>query len=278
MRGIDGLDSEMRADILAGDWSNNGINNVTTDWIINFPAKYVYTDFVNCEPETVGSNPVQVPEWCLVNYMAEANSGKGPIDSQPPLSALSNRLNVCDRSGMTDEGTPWGPETCLDYRPYNAATALCLPDNLMQLWDTSENTFSLVSPSTDGLFPVCEESRVLTIAQAFETLPTLPPTMTPVEAFPSLIQYQNKRTIFTFRPIPGTQRTNRGHAQLSLNWDLMDHRDPRYEFGAATEGALSIIRRTDGIEVNNGSMAALSRLLEPRSDYNANPQPTAPAP
>jgi hypothetical protein len=86
MKGIDGLDSEMRANILAGDWSNNGINNVTTDWILNFPAKYVYTDFVNCEPETVGSAPVlQVPEWCLVNYMTEANLGTGPIDTQADL-------------------------------------------------------------------------------------------------------------------------------------------------------------------------------------------------
>lgn len=250
--GVDGLDSEMRANILAGDWSNNGVNNVTSDWIVNFPAKYVYIDWANCDEGNTS-------EWCLVNYMTQAASEIGPIDSVTNPPGLNNRRDVCVRD-LVSEGTPWGMETCFDPRPYDSATALCLPDNLMQLWDTRENTFSLVSPSPDGLFDLCNESQVLTISQDFEYLPG----QTPVEAFPSLIQYQNRRIEFTFAPMED-QKVNRGHAQLNLNWDYVPHRG-FYGYGAATEGALSIIRRTDGIQVNNGSMAQLARLLTPRAD------------
>jgi hypothetical protein len=247
---IPNLDSEMRAHALSGDWSNNGANNVSTDWFINFADKYVYTDFVNCVQQA--ANDIS-REWCLVNYEAESQQANGPTFSV-------NRRDQYARN-VTDEGTPWGEETAYndqDEDPYNAATSLCLNGNYGTMWDIDERAVTPRSPNGDPNFPICNETTVLTMLEEA--------TWSGIEAFPSLVQYQDKRLVLIYPAFQVDNATNRGVARLDLAWTPVAgvRSGQYYDLGAATQGLQAVQRRTEGPEINNGTLVDLDRIIDER--------------
>jgi hypothetical protein len=101
------VEAALTADALANDWSRAEATNVWVDWIISFPTKYVYTDFVNCKD---GDNRDR--EWCFVS---RPNSPAKPITR-----------------GVWSELAPW---------PYDCQRTT------LAVWDWDEFQNSAVSPS-----------------------------------------------------------------------------------------------------------------------------------
>jgi hypothetical protein len=250
---IPNLDAEGRANALSGDWSNNGENNVSTDWIINFPAKYVYLDYVNCREE-LSSNPndetlpppTQVREWCLVNYQGESAVSSGPTGN-------NNRRDLYKRS-ITDEGTPWGSESYyVEKEDYDPLYNTCLNGNYLQIRDIDEVIAAVTSPGPDENFALCNETTVLTMLEEGE--------WSGVPAWPSLIQYQDKRLVLEYEAFSTKYSTNRGIAKLDLNWSpVVGH--PGNTDGAITQGLVAIQRRAEAVSMNNGTLTQLDRLID----------------
>jgi hypothetical protein len=282
------LDGLTLANILSGDWSNNGVNNVSTDQIITFFDKYVYTDFVNCVQERVAVTPSatiptgimagdQVREWCRVNYEAQSlANATGPViggdgNGRRDLFAKIAGYNPAPVFGSplpgtppdVSEGTPFGGETAYggSYGPLNAdfnpATSLCLTGNYVQMWDIDEREAVVNSPGADGSLPLCDETFVMALLEAESNFD--------IELFPSLVQYQDRRVVVEYEPFSTDWPTNRGIFELFLNWrgtTTAASTGGQY-FGAATSGLLAVQRRTDGPEINNGSLTALDRIVLP---------------
>jgi hypothetical protein len=290
------LDGLTLANILAGDWSNNGINNVSTDQIITFFDKYVYTDYVNCVQERVAVTPSatiptgimagdQVREWCRVNYEAQSlTSANGPViggdgnGRRDLFAKIAGYPGAGNAGGApnpvfgspaigtpadTNEGTPFGGETAYggSYGPLNAgfnpATSLCLTGNYVQMWDIDEREAVVNSPGGDGSFPLCDETFVMALLEAEDNFN--------IELFPSLVQYQDRRLVLEYEPFSTDWPTNRGIFELFINWrpTTTAASSAAPYFGAATSGLLAVQRRTDGPEINNGSLTALDRIVLP---------------
>lgn len=293
------LDGLTLANILSGDWSNNGANNVSTDQIITFFDKYVYTDFVNCVQERVAVTPsgtipsgimagTQVREWCLVNYESQSlKAANGPVIGAGgngrrdlfakvagyPVNPAGNPALYTDVFGSpavaglptdTAEGTPFGIETTwgTSYGPLNAGfipeTSLCMSGNYVQMWDIDEREVVVNSPGDDPNGALCDETWVMALLEGDNG---------GSEAFPSLIQYQDRRYVVYYPPFDTDFVTNRGIFELFLNWQPtvtaagVPTTGPSTYFGAATSGLLAVQRRTEGPEINNGSLTRLDRIV-----------------
>lgn len=44
------IDDQLETFALEGDWSVNPATNISLDWLVSFPTKYVYTDILDCAP------------------------------------------------------------------------------------------------------------------------------------------------------------------------------------------------------------------------------------
>lgn len=135
---IANIDVGLDADSLEGDWSNNGMNFVSTDWIINFPTKYTYTDW------RANHNP----QWHLVNYFDESVANDWP-NGHPWLQT-------------TEIGTPFGAEHA----------GLCLTANFLTVFDTEERSTFATSPDGLPYWPLCNETTVVTMHETGR--PTFP--------------------------------------------------------------------------------------------------------
>ena len=289
------LDGLTLANILSGDWSNNGANNVSTDQIITFFDKYVFTDLVNsvqervADPLTTGGRVAgsQVREWSLVNYETIALTQRnGPVATATtannrrdlyariqgyPANQGANPVigNAAVGSPLdSNEGTPWGTETAFNttFGPLNAGfvpgTSLCMTGNYVEMWDIDEREAMVNSPGGDPNFPLCDETFVMALLEAEDNFN--------IELFPSLIQYQDRRVVLEYEPFSTDWPTNRGIFELFLNWQpttsaaaIPPAAGPTTYFGAATSGLLAVQRRTEGIEINNGSLTRLDRIVLP---------------
>ena len=250
------LDGLTVAHALSGDWSNNGPNNVSTDQIITFFDKYVYTDFVNCQG---GAER----EWCKVNYEAQSNPLVNTAQTGPIVTNAApdgRRDLVVGRNGETAEGTPFGMESLyINPALFDPATSLCMLGNEIYMWDIDEREVVINSPGPDGELPLCPETLVMSLLEGDNGGSAV---------FPSLIQYQNKRIVVTYAPFDTDFVTNRGIFELWFNWSPTLTWAPNAYgagigtteyLGAATSGLLAIQRRTEGPEINNGSLTSLGR-------------------
>lgn len=176
---IDGL---MTAANLQGDWSSNPANYVGTDWLASFFAKYVYTDWRNCDP--TNQNTIQ---WCDVLPRIKAGYNSFPVGAATyvPNNPFSAKLVAAGPREL--------PATCLK----------------IGLWglDADEN-FGVGGISPNVQPQLCNEVSVIGIAADAAT------------ARPSLIQANTgpfARLLFGIPDLAAAGAT-RGWADLTLDW------------------------------------------------------------
>ena len=227
------IDDALEARTIEGDWSNNPANFVGTDWIVSFPTKYVYRDWLNC-------NGAPGNEWCDVT---PPNWEEGPEeqDGWGRYSWWSGQLTT----GVGDTGD------------YEAVPAKCLEAQIQAYGIDEEASFPETSPTDFASF--CNEVNVFTMG-SYDAA-----TETEANVRPSLIQLDAYRQIISFENLDDSVR---GWASLSLFWpeadpDILNWDD---EFGAATSGLVFIVRNTVDPAENNASMAALSAQANKAGD------------
>jgi hypothetical protein len=127
-----GFQFGLTATSVSGDWSNNLDNAVGVDWVLSFPSKYAYLDWVNdCGDATTSANV-----WCLLEDI------------------------------KTFPGPTFGSWTS------SSTTNLCIKDNALRVFDTEEGEASgnvNVSPGSRTTLDICEEMQVFTLAAEGDT-------------------------------------------------------------------------------------------------------------
>lgn len=192
------IDTLMTADNLQGDWSSNPANFVGTDWIASFFAKYVYTDFRNCDPTNVNTT-----QWCDVLPVIRTpdfNTVATPL-TFVPNNPWNSALVAPTGTPPTGAGTP--PTGGVLSRPASCLTISLWGWDIDEIWDTGG-----VSPNVPPR--LCNEVNVIGISADAAT------------ARPSIIQ-QNagtfRRHLFQFSDLALLGAT-RGWADLLLDWPV----------------------------------------------------------
>lgn len=127
MANFQGFQTALTATDVGGDWSNNPDNNVGVDWVVSFPSKYTYLDYVDASA-CGGTGTSKV--WCLLKDTPT------PIDGKAGAWTSANTTN------------------------------LCLQDNNLDVWDTEEKVTEegvSVSPGFQTQYDICNELNVLTV-------------------------------------------------------------------------------------------------------------------
>jgi hypothetical protein len=127
MATLDGFQSALTAANISGDWSNNPDNFVGVDWLLSFPNKYAYLDYVPAD--TCGGTST-ANAWCLLNTTRTGNGTSG----------------VWTAADTTD---------------------LCITPALLSVYDREEQEASgnvSVSPGSQTQLQLCEELEVFTLA------------------------------------------------------------------------------------------------------------------
>lgn len=172
------MDTLVGANALEGDWSSNPANFVGTDWLVSFFAKYIYTNFMNCD--VAPGN-----EWCDV------------------LPQLKSALNTVTE-GSYAAANPFNA-SLVATAPL-AAPVACLTIDLWGL-DADENW------ATGGISPnvpprICNEVTVIGIAA---DAATARPSLIQQNTGPFA------RLLFGFPDLADLGAT-RGWAHLDLDW------------------------------------------------------------
>lgn len=177
------IDRLMTADNLQGDWSSNPANYVGTDWIASFFAKYVYTDWANCDGAPGN-------EWCDVLPLL-----KPSIDPAVRLAPVAYVPNNPWNSALVAPGTLSRPASCLTISLWGW--------DIDEIWDTGG-----VSPNVPPR--LCNEVTVIGISADAAS------------ARPSIIQQNTgpfARPVFEFADLADLGAT-RGWADLLLDWPV----------------------------------------------------------
>jgi hypothetical protein len=223
MENLENFQLALTAGNVAGDWSNNPANSVGVDWILSFPNKYAYLDYVpagNCDGGATSGS-----EWCLLNT---PNTGFG-------------LPGAWTEDG---DGAPV-PDPVPDDYSYGTAN-LCLPDNQLDAWDREEQKASgnvNVSPGGRDTLDLCQELEIFTLA----------PEGASVEE--SVIQTPERRRTITFTNLDSIW----GWAKLTLSWPL--NVQGVTDQGDAVTGLIFTTRNTDDPTINNASMTDLQKCV-----------------
>jgi hypothetical protein len=175
--------SALTADNISGDWSNNPDNFVGVDWMLSFPNKYAYLDYVpaaNCEGGATSGS-----EWCLLNMTRTGNGTEGV---------------------WTATGVPITPGA--DIGDSIAGTAdLCIQPAILSVYDREEQQASgnvSVSPGSQTQLELCQELEVFTLAAVGQ------------DVRDSVIQTPDRRRIITFENLDAI----RGWASMTVPWAI----------------------------------------------------------
>lgn len=219
------IDALVGANALEGDWSSNPANFVGTDWLVSFFAKYVYTNFMNCDGAPGN-------EWCDVLPQWKDN-----LNTVSPDYAPANPFNAALGATAATEDLPPSPL---------AAPVACLTIDLWGL-DADEHW------ATGGISPnvpprICNEVTVIGLAADAAT------------ARPSLIQQDTgpfARLLFGFPDLADLGAT-RGWAHLDLDWPA--GANAATPLPAAVSGSLFMTRsEPSNPAANNASLVPLAR-------------------
>lgn len=233
------IDSELRAYTLQGDWASSEANRVLTEWVVSFPTKYVYTDF---QPNKAGNKV-----WVQVNPHNTPLLG-GVVNGGQALSSEMSTQELVNAPFDTTSTYAWNNTT----GPYTGNN--CLNGNRWTFWDMDENPVTVVSPA-GGEDPICNEVNFYTIRSISTETVGVP-----------LFASTYAETVVVNDIIDGVA-TNRGWAELLLDWDRIEGRPLVYGWGAATIGLDVIQRATDDASQNNGTLSDLARRQNPGSPY-----------
>jgi hypothetical protein len=181
MANLAGFQSALTAANISGDWSNNPANFVGVDWVLSFPNKYAYLDYVpaaNCDGgATTGS------EWCLL-YGTRSGNGTAGL--------------------WTAGGTQVVPPTELTDQILGTAD-LCISPAMLAVYDREEGEASgnvTVSPGSATQLGLCHELEVFTLAGAGQ------------QVRDSVIQTADQRRIIEFENLDAI----RGWAGMTVPW------------------------------------------------------------
>jgi hypothetical protein len=129
-----GFQNALTATSVSGDWSNNFDNAVGVDWVLSFPSKYAYLDWVDLDDCNASGT---AKTWCLLEDI-KTNPGVGTAGA-------------------------WTASSTTD---------LCINDNSLRVFDTEEGEASgnvNVSPGSRTTLDICEEMQVFTLAAEGDT-------------------------------------------------------------------------------------------------------------
>jgi hypothetical protein len=133
MENLTNFQTALTAANVSGDWSNNPEAYVGVDWVVSFPDKYSYLDYISAEDCDGGSSS---KVWCLLYNTKEATGQAGIWTTDP------------------GEG-------------YLGTENLCLPTQGIEAYNTEEKPSSAlvtVSPGLGTSLDLCNELTVMTVA------------------------------------------------------------------------------------------------------------------
>jgi hypothetical protein len=231
------LDNLTQADAIQGEWSNNPVNHVGFDWILTFPTKYVYSDFISDKPPAADSGL-----WVRVNK--GQNCGYGDVKT---VDQSCNQFLDTDGRGRA---TPWGTTV----KGSAGNSELCLYSDptqpYMDIWNVEEGTTTTESPDPTLVSVLCNEVSIFTFAQAGTTVR------------PSQIQDAALRGTVAggvgVVAFDASLNGVRGWAELPLNWSESETQFEPFP-GAAVHSLNFTMRATDDPAFNNSSIRENAR-------------------
>jgi len=235
MRTLNNFQLGLTADSVLGDWSNNPANFVGVDWVLSFPSKYAYIDWVNADDCAGGldngGDSTGNMEWCLLDY---TRTGYGLPLAWTGTPSVSVSESEVDPIGITGD--------CLG-----------LLDNQVTVLDRNEQRASdtvTVSPGARPTLDFCRELQVFTFAPAGAAEPPRD----------SMIQTPELRDVIAFENLDAIF----GWAGLGLSFPLIVPGTNDVRYGDAVTGVIFTTRATENPIVNNGSITDLQK----KSPYN----------
>lgn len=112
-----GFQTALTADWVGGDWSNNPANFVGVDWVISFPSKYTYLDYIAGKWTLLANTPAPI------SGTPSAWTGADTTD----LCLLDNALDVYDTEEQeTEEGVSVSPGFKTQYDICNELNVMTL--------------------------------------------------------------------------------------------------------------------------------------------------------
>ena len=214
---------------VSGDWSNNPGNDVGVNWVISFPNKYAYLDYVPMN--TCGGTSTDLG-WCLLYATQTGNGTAGVWTSAPSTDGVIGRQN------------------------------LCLPTRAVLAWSTEEQESSptvSVSPGSRTELGLCNELSVLTLASK-EQAPTIKPSVIQRNATADDTDAQKaiSRQVVEFENLPDVLL---GWGAIGLNWANSSIPVPTVGEGDAVTGVIFTTRATSGTADQNGSLTDLQKNI-----------------
>jgi hypothetical protein len=189
----------LTADVVQGDWSNNPNNFVGVDWVISFPSKYVYLDYVKEDECGDASGDDEV--WCLLED--------------------SRRTDIA--GGLSGVWT--GRDT----------TELCLTANNVTGYDNEEaESFQdvSVSPGTTPDLNLCAELNVVTFGSAGQTVKE---SVIQTSDRRQTITFTNLDTVRGWADLGLSWSTRPGAAVGGMIFTQRSTADPEFANGSITE-------------------------------------------
>jgi hypothetical protein len=224
---LNGFQLALQAFNVAGDWSNNPGNFVGVDWILSFPDKYAYLDYIGKDLCEGGSDTTK--EWCLLNVTNTAFASASATN----FGLLGAWTGVAAPGALGPPIVPFG------------RSDLCLTTSNPTAWDTEEQESSgsvSVSPGTLSQLEICNELNIFTLSGQGQTPRA------------SVIQTADLRQVLTFDNLDALR-----------GWALIDLPFPLYPptngaaYGDAVSGLIFTLRATTGAADENGSLTDLQK-------------------
>lgn len=217
--------ANLTAEDILGDWSNNPENYVGVDWVLSFPDKYAYLDYVDASTCAGGADTGK--EWCLLDQTRTSVGWPSPYFGVPGVWT----------------GT-WGNATVGE-----TSDCMGLTDNDLYVYNREEASAGAtvtVSPGGRPTLDICHELQVFTIAAEGDTPRA------------SIIQTADRRGVITFENLIAEY----GWARMGLSWPLPGT-DAPYPIGDAMTGIIFQTRATEDPTINNGSISELQKKVSP---------------
>jgi hypothetical protein len=144
MANLANLEHALTAGTLSGDWSNNPDNYVGVDWIVSFPTKYAYLDYVEkgkCHNSNVSDGSDTTLGWCLKtpNPGWQNNPLYAPVVHDDDVWTHDNTTETCLKSNpLAMYGQDEQEASSVNVSPGGNQLNLCNEVNIFALADDSQ--------------------------------------------------------------------------------------------------------------------------------------------
>jgi len=219
MAGLAYFQINLTANSILGDWSNNPDNYVGVDWVLSFPSKYAYLDYVD-GADCAGGAGAGTSEWCLLD---STRTGYGLLNAWTggAGAAAGEFVGIANTCGLND--------------------------NLLSVYDRNEaeaDQSVTVSPGGRNQLDVCRELQVFTLAAVGDT---------PRD---SIIQTPDLREVITFENLAA--KWGWAEMALNWPLTAVTENGV-FHYGGAISGVIFTTRATEDPVINNGSITELQK-------------------